>query len=833
MRDCPITAAQVQRRQQHVRECHTDIAAITESAIHTAKDSKTRESLIEQFFGMCDNTEIAEKCLPQLVKYMNETTDGRAFFAMVTAFKEQIAPVIEDVQKAYTDIGKLKNEAAYKGCYEALSDSAAIDRMLNNHNLLSKRFDVNGYIIEHQFYNVEDVTATQLCEWIDTYDMPAKHKVSIALEEAAYLFGKSGLEYDMSKVVQSVVEYFLLTKTANSDTIKTSLLENRFISTHDVHSVDYLFNEIQSDDVQSVIDQCKKDDRFNDGMFKSAINKIYARDAASIINDTPNVLRWIRKMVVMSTLGLNVVLGAVALIADQYIQMKMDRKQTDRILRNFNQEKEATQKAIDKESDEERKRNLQKYMDSIDEAISKINVYKDTLYTYDEISKQSEIEQEAASSVPVTLDEFSNFKFDKIAKTADDASNYIKKTYSKKPGKIQYKPESMKFKDALAEGFKSISSHFTEALIDSNINIFDAVLATFNVSEAKADEIFGFVTGLTEDVANRYENGTIKLYTNTSGGMCEIHMVDSTPVMLTESEMEKYGDYFNKFELTTVKEMLHLTKMIDAYVQCDPENILRDLCESNLGFEEAYTIMDIYKYSGILDEDAVWDKLVEKYTHKNYDSNNYQMVNENTRMNNLEYEFNGDLPFDIELEACQLMRGILNESLDMSGVKVALQGMKSKVKNLSVKEKEMSRDMDVAASGFMRSVENALTNNRREAIIKGSIIPSFSKCIKTAIAGAGIAAIVNPTCAVISLMGMLATSRYLNNRERMLLLDEIEVELKVVDKELQMAESEGDMQKYRKLLTYQKKLKKEDFKLRYNISRKMGKDYITKKGDQD
>lgn len=134
----------------------------------------------------------------------------------------------------------------------------------------------------------------------------------------------------------------------------------------------------------------------------------------------------------------------------------------------------------------------------------------------------------------------------------------------------------------------------------------------------------------------------------------------------------------------------------------------------------------------------------------------------------------------------------------------------------------------------MRNVENALTNDRREAIIKGSLIPSFSKCIKTAIAGAAISAIASPACAVIALMGALASSRYLNNRERMLLLDEIEVELKVVDKELQMAESEGDMAKYRKLLTYQKKLKKEDFKLRYNVSRKLGKDYITKKnGDDD
>ena len=179
------------------------------------------------------------------------------------------------------------------------------------------------------------------------------------------------------------------------------------------------------------------------------------------------------------------------------------------------------------------------------------------------------------------------------------------------------------------------------------------------------------------------------------------------------------------------------------------------------------------------------------------------------------------------------MRGLLNEAFDTYAVKVAIQGMKNKVKNLSVKEKEISRNMDVAANGVMRSVENALTNDRREAIIKGSIIPSFSKCIKTAIAGAGVYAIGGPAAAVIGIIGALAGSRYLNNKERMLLLDEIEIELKVVNKELQKAEQDDDMKRYRQLLTYQKKLKKEDFKLRYNVSRKMGKDYLIKGGNND
>ena len=77
----------------------------------------------------------------------------------------------------------------------------------------------------------------------------------------------------------------------------------------------------------------------------------------------------------------------------------------------------------------------------------------------------------------------------------------------------------------------------------------------------------------------------------------------------------------------------------------------------------------------------------------------------------------------------------------------------------------------------MKSIENAMTNDRREAIIKGSVIPSFSKCLKIGIALAGVAHFVDPIVAVIGLVAGLANSKRLNRKERQLLMDEIEVEL--------------------------------------------------------
>lgn len=149
--------------------------------------------------------------------------------------------------------------------------------------------------------------------------------------------------------------------------------------------------------------------------------------------------------------------------------------------------------------------------------------------------------------------------------------------------------------------------------------------------------------------------------------------------------------------------------------------------------------------------------------------------------------------------------------------KLATTAAVDKVKTLSAKEKEMSRSMDLAITHIKKSIEDALVSDKRESIIKGSIVPSFSKIMKTAII-TGAAWMINPALAVIGIVGGLAVSRKLTERERIYLLDEIEVELKAVEKEINTADSENDTVKYRNLLKYQRKLQREEHRIKYNLS---------------
>ena len=166
-----------------------------------------------------------------------------------------------------------------------------------------------------------------------------------------------------------------------------------------------------------------------------------------------------------------------------------------------------------------------------------------------------------------------------------------------------------------------------------------------------------------------------------------------------------------------------------------------------------------------------------------------------------------------------------NISNKINNIKLYLAGLKSKAKNLSQKEKEVSRTLDATYNNFVKSLKNALISDRREAIIKGSVIPSFSKSLKIAIALAGMGIVTsNPVVPLTAALGGLAMSKKLTKRERVLLLDEIETELEVVDKEIANADARNQIKKYRALLQYKKDLQRQYQRIRYNI--RVGKDIL-------
>lgn len=212
----------------------------------------------------------------------------------------------------------------------------------------------------------------------------------------------------------------------------------------------------------------------------------------------------------------------------------------------------------------------------------------------------------------------------------------------------------------------------------------------------------------------------------------------------------------------------------------------------------------------------VFSEAVKDYM---YDPTSMDSVNVNGVLNKaLENKFMSDIFKNtiIESECINTLDQIVTEGFDLNNVKLAFQALKKKMKDLNTKQKSICQTLDATGHQLISSIEKAVREDRREAVIKGSIIPSFSKCIKLGIALGGITA-VNPVAGLITAVGYFGASSMLTQREKQLVYDEIATELQVVEKQLQIAENDGDMNQYRFLLNYQKKLARERQRIRYGL----------------
>lgn len=285
-----------------------------------------------------------------------------------------------------------------------------------------------------------------------------------------------------------------------------------------------------------------------------------------------------------------------------------------------------------------------------------------------------------------------------------------------------------------------------------------------------------------------------------------------------QETVSRFGDKFNN---KNFNQMVYEGTVNTSYVGLSRQEKEVDK------LVEAYTI----------EEDADWTDKVEAYSYLqtlfeyNYpdedsdddddeDEEEYKKFQEEKK----KAKENGKKPSEVIPKEEQNAKEDPNPPKDgykskfnINSIALALQGLKAKFKEMNHKQQEASRNLDSAVRAFTNASKRAFTNDRREAIIKGSVIPSFSRCIKSGIVLATLGVIATPVVAVIAGVAGLAMSKKLNKRERMSLLDEIETELEVLDKELAIADSNNNMQKYRTLLQYKKELQRQYQRIKYNI----------------
>ena len=155
--------------------------------------------------------------------------------------------------------------------------------------------------------------------------------------------------------------------------------------------------------------------------------------------------------------------------------------------------------------------------------------------------------------------------------------------------------------------------------------------------------------------------------------------------------------------------------------------------------------------------------------------------------------------------------------IDFTDAANAWEKTKATLDGASAKEKEISRDVDTEFNHLTSKLKKLVTVDHRDGIIAGQVNLSLSKTVKMAIAFAGIGyfagkAVNAPALAIVLpvffVINKLIRSKFLSTKDRKMILDQIDVELKVIEREIQRAESSGSNRKYRQLLIIQKNLQR-------------------------
>ena len=182
-----------------------------------------------------------------------------------------------------------------------------------------------------------------------------------------------------------------------------------------------------------------------------------------------------------------------------------------------------------------------------------------------------------------------------------------------------------------------------------------------------------------------------------------------------------------------------------------------------------------------------------------------------------------DLPdMETEYETMKYKYDIIDDTIDyiseskdeksgmsfLSKVKIAGENLRRSMLKAKDKDKQLSMKLASELNRTMKSAKKAMISDSRESIIRGSFLPSASKCIHLALAG-GVVALFSPVAAVIALIGFIGSSKVLTEKERNLILDDIDIEIKMCDKYIKAAEDKDDLVAVREIMKTKRDLERQ------------------------
>lgn len=146
----------------------------------------------------------------------------------------------------------------------------------------------------------------------------------------------------------------------------------------------------------------------------------------------------------------------------------------------------------------------------------------------------------------------------------------------------------------------------------------------------------------------------------------------------------------------------------------------------------------------------------------------------------------------------------------------AMATLKRDMIKLTDKERMLSKRVDMSLETIRDNINRSFESSNREAVIKGTILPKASTCIKIAIT-TGAAWAIQPALAVVGLLGYIGINKSMRKKERQIIVDDIDIELNMCNRYIRHFEEKGDMEALRNVMKTQRELQRQRNRLVYNM----------------
>lgn len=622
-----------------------------------------------------------------------------------------------------------------------------------------------------------------------------------------------------------------------------------------------------SNDVKDIIDKYKAEQIKNEKTFERVFKKFYTVSPDKIIDDIPNFLHFVNVFGIVATSAIPVVglpLSLLLTFVNYLVRLHLRREEAEKACKYFNAEQKKVEKQLDKMSssgkeDSEKYKRLDEYNKCLEKCIDKLETYRDNLYSEKELEMRDALDEATTISLAdtITMEEYKKEVHPVLVKELERSSHLIKSQLITRL--ILGDIEEYELIDGQSVSETLSNESDVETLILNSFISPDGMVSIplykINISDCKCNDAFLEIVDVCTYV-NRYTSNLFMVSTNMVDGY--VYVTFNYLKCIAISNLRHHTMHIEVKEGCT--NILKAAYILEQIIDINPNEVIsyikENMNELNEYKDSIYTLLD-------LSEDDDEDSLRDHNITATGDPNEYNPIalddhHDTDSISSDCCEESYMEKAEMQLEAMEILRDIVTEaktkvknndikkradklasksknkqkqitkgvkkmsrSANVSmktNAKLTGEVIKNKARDLSSKEKEASKTIDAVTSSLKKNIENALVSDRREAIIKGSIIPSFSKMIKTALAF-GVTYAINPVVATIGALGALACSKKLTEKEKWLILDEIDIELKVVEKELEGAEREGSSKKYRQLLQYQRKLQRESQRIRWDLKK--------------